>query len=81
MALLASHHHHSGPNLRAVIWVLLLTELRGRDFPPNTLMSPVGMFLLVLHTPVLVTCCRHYINLAIYSIIDLNILLHASDVL
>jgi len=70
MALLAVHHHHSGPNLRAIVWVLWLTELCGRDFPPSTLMSPDSISVLMLHTFVLVICCRHFINLAIDSIID-----------
>jgi hypothetical protein len=69
MALLASHHHHIGPNLRAA-WDLWLTKLCGRDFPPSTLMSPVSISLLVLYTLVLDVCCRHYINLAIDSIMD-----------
>ena len=70
MALLASHHPRSGPNLRAVVWDLWLTKLCGRDFPPSTSMSPVSISLLVLHTLVLDVCCRHYINLAIDSIVD-----------
>jgi hypothetical protein len=69
MALLAIHHHHNGPNLRAFVWALWLTELCGRDFPPSTSMLPVTISVLVLHNLVLV-CGRHCVNLAIDSIVD-----------
>jgi hypothetical protein len=72
MALLASHHHHNGPKCRAVVWYLWLTELCGRDFCASTWMSPLSISLLVLHTLVLVVCCRHYINLAIDSSLTIN---------
>jgi hypothetical protein len=69
MAMLAIHHHHSGPNHRTVVWDLWLIELCGKDFPPSTPMSPVSIFLPVLHSLVVIFC-RHYINLATDSIID-----------